>query len=91
MRRHQDEARFNKAFRGGQNLNKYMGTWDPGPGISWGTVHAAKGYEFDTVIMVGLSEEFWPEPESSALRGRRSRPRSTGRFCTSASPGPAAS
>lgn len=69
MRRHQDEARFQKAFRGGQNLNKYMGIWDPGPGISWGTVHAAKGYEFDSVIMVGLSEASWPEPEIVRAQG----------------------
>jgi hypothetical protein len=69
MRRHQDEARFRKAFRGGQNLNKHMGIWDPGPGISWGTVHAAKGYEFDTVIMVGLSEASWPEPEIIRAQG----------------------
>jgi superfamily I DNA/RNA helicase len=69
MRRHQDEARFRKAFRGGQHLHKHMGNWDPGPGISWGTVHAAKGYEFDTVILVGLSSDRWPEPEIVKARG----------------------
>jgi AAA domain/UvrD-like helicase C-terminal domain len=69
MRRHQDEARFRKPFRGGQNLNKYMRMWDPGPGISWGTFHAAKGYEFDTVIMVGLSDASWPEPQIVRAQG----------------------
>ncbi len=47
-----------------------MDTWDPGPGISWGTFHAAKGYEFDTVILVGLCAERWPEPMVIAARGR---------------------
>lgn len=69
MRRHQDEARFRGAFRGGQRLHKHMLDWDPGPGISWGTVHAAKGYEFDTVILVGLSADRWPEPEIVKVRG----------------------
>jgi superfamily I DNA/RNA helicase len=69
MRRHQDEARFRAAFRGGQHLHKHMGNWDPGPGFSWGTVHAAKGYEFDTVILVGLSADRWPEPEIVKARG----------------------
>ncbi|MGB7684856.1 MAG: 3'-5' exonuclease [Solirubrobacterales bacterium] len=68
-RRHKDAARFSSAFRGGQRLEKYMNIWDPGPGISWGTVHAAKGYEFDTVILVGLSADRWPEPEIVAVRG----------------------
>jgi superfamily I DNA/RNA helicase len=70
MRRNQDEARFRKAFKGGQYLHKDMEMWDPGPGISWGTFHAAKGYEFDTVILVGLSADRWPEPMAVAARGR---------------------
>jgi superfamily I DNA/RNA helicase len=69
MRRHQDEARFRGPFKGGQRLHKHMKTWDPGPGISWGVVHAAKGYEFDTVILVGLSADRWPEPEIVTARG----------------------
>lgn len=63
MRRHEDETRFREYFRGTQYLYKTMNAWDPGPGISWGTVHAGKGYEFDTVILVGLSAERWPDPE----------------------------
>ena len=69
VRRHQDEARFGSAFKGGQHLHKYMDTWDPGPGISWGVAHAAKGYEFDTVILVGLSADRWPEPEIVRAHG----------------------
>jgi superfamily I DNA/RNA helicase len=69
MRRHSDERRFNNAFKDGQRLHKNMRTWDPGPGISWGTVHAAKGYEFDTVILVGISADRWPEPKLISARG----------------------
>jgi superfamily I DNA/RNA helicase len=69
MRRHQDEARFAAAFKEGQRLHKDMHYWDPGPGISWGTVHAAKGYEFDTVILVGLSADAWPEPQAVRVDG----------------------
>lgn len=69
MRRHQDEARFRKAFKGGQQLHKEMDRWDPGPGISWGTFHAAKGFEFDTVILVGLAADRWPEPMIVEARG----------------------
>jgi superfamily I DNA/RNA helicase len=72
MRRNQDDARFRKAFKGGQYLHKEMDTWDPGPGISWGTFHAAKGFEFDTVILVGLSADRWPEPVAIAAGGRDS-------------------
>ncbi len=68
-RRQEDADRFNSAFQGGQRLEKYMQIWDPGPGISWGTVHAAKGYEFDTVILAGLSADRWPEPQIAAMRG----------------------
>jgi superfamily I DNA/RNA helicase len=68
MRRHKDEERFRQAFEGGQYLHKKM-TWDPRPGISWGTVHAAKGLEFDTVILVGLSADRWPEPKIVGARG----------------------
>jgi superfamily I DNA/RNA helicase len=78
MRRHEDEARFNRAFRGGQYLNKYMGIWDPGPGISWGTVHAAKGFEFDTVFLVGMSDDAWPEPEAVAADGEQAARSSDG-------------
>jgi superfamily I DNA/RNA helicase len=80
MRRHQDEARFGSAFRGGQHLHRGMHIWDPGPGISWGTVHAAKGYEFDTVFLVGLSHGGWPEPEAIIGDGEEAARASDGRL-----------
>lgn len=79
VRRREDEGRFAGEFPAAQRLYRELPRWTGGPGISYGTVHAAKGFEFDTVILVGLSSERWPEPmavegdgleEATALDGR---------------------
>ncbi len=69
MSRRSDERRFADAFRGGQRLHRDLLVWSDEPGISYGTVHAAKGLEFDTVILVGLTDDRWPEPEAVAADG----------------------
>lgn len=78
VRRHQEESRFAR-LRPAQRLHKNLAKWMAGPGISYGTVHSAKGFEFDTVILVGLTADRWPEPmavqadgleEAKALDGR---------------------
>lgn len=71
VRRREDLERFAGTLRPGpaQRLHREMGSWRPGPGISYGTVHAAKGFEFDTVILVGLTASRWPEPMSVAADG----------------------
>lgn len=77
--RRDDAGRFAQAFTDGQRLHRELTGWRGGPGISYGTVHAAKGFEFDTVILVGLTADRWPEPmsidadgldEATALGGR---------------------
>lgn len=79
LRRREDEARFARVLRPAQRLHRDLAAWRSGPGISCGTVHAAKGFEFDTVILVGLTAYRWPEPmsveadgleEATALDGR---------------------
>jgi superfamily I DNA/RNA helicase len=79
VRRHEDENRFAYALRPAQRLHRDLQTWRGGPGISYGTVHSAKGFEFDTVILVGLTADRWPDPkaietdgldEATALDGR---------------------
>jgi superfamily I DNA/RNA helicase len=60
-RRYEDAMRLGKQLQEGERLNRYLGTWHPGPGIWYGTVHAAKGYEFESVILVGLTSSKWPE------------------------------
>ena len=80
MRRHGDEARFSQAFRAGQRLHRNMPTWRPGPGISYGTVNSAKGYEFDQVFLIGLSDNYWPEPEAIRNDGETTATANDGRL-----------
>jgi AAA domain/UvrD-like helicase C-terminal domain len=67
--RHEEEPRFQRAFADGQRIAGDLAQWAGGPGISYGTVHAAKGFEFDTVILVGLTSDRWPEPQAVAADG----------------------
>lgn len=80
MRRHSDEARFRQAFSDGQRLHRDMVAWRRGPGISFGVVNAAKGYEFDQVFLIGLSDEHWPEPEMIRNEGDESATANDGRL-----------
>ena len=43
-------------------LHRELQRWPAGPGLFYGTYHAAKGLEFDTVFLPFLSEERWPYP-----------------------------
>ena len=73
-----DARRVARGLRGAQHLYSEMRAWRP-EGISYGNVHSAKGYEFQTVILVGLTADLWPHPraieqageeEATALDGR---------------------
>ena len=44
-------------------LHRDLKQWPTGPGLFYGTYHAAKGLEFDTVFLPFLSNERWPHPE----------------------------
>ena len=43
-------------------LRRDLDVWPNGPGLFYGTYHASKGLEFDTVFMPFLSDERWPHP-----------------------------
>ena len=73
-----DAIRFGRTLTGAQHLHSDMTAWRP-EGISYGNVHSAKGYEFQTVILAGVTEDLWPHPraieeggeeEATALDGR---------------------
>lgn len=81
VRRHEDERPFERTFRRtGRRLDRNMKSWSPDPGISYGTVHNAKGYEFDTVILVGMSDEWWPDPAAIEAEGPTEAEASDGRL-----------
>ena len=41
-------------------LHRDLDQWPSGPGLFYGTYHAAKGLEFDTVFLPFLSDQRWP-------------------------------
>ena len=64
---------------GATRLRRDLNVWPNGPGLFYGTYHASKGLEFDTVFMPFLSDERWPHPpdvenlgsEEAAVRDSR--------------------
>lgn len=44
-------------------LHRDLNQWPTGPSLFYGTYHAAKGLEFDTVFLPFLSDEYWPPLE----------------------------
>jgi superfamily I DNA/RNA helicase len=80
LRTHHDENPFHAAFRGTQRIHPELGAWNPGAGISYGTVHSAKGLEFDTVILPRLGSGDWPEPEVIAAHGPEEAASTDGRL-----------
>ena len=56
--------------RGATRLHRDLNVWPTGPGLFYGTYHASKGLEFDTVFMPFLSAERWPHPPDVAILGR---------------------
>ena len=45
-----------------KRLHRDLEIWPSGPGLFFGTYHAAKGLEFDTVFLPFLSDVNWPYP-----------------------------
>ena len=54
---------------GATRLHRDLAIWPTGPGLFYGTYHAAKGLEFDTVFMPFLSAERWPHPPDVKILG----------------------
>ncbi len=56
--------------QGATRLHRELAGWPTGPGLFYGTYHASKGLEFDTVFMPFLSAERWPNPQDVKILGR---------------------
>lgn len=55
---------------GATRLHRELTGWPSGPGLFYGTYHASKGLEFDTVFMPFLSGAHWPHPPDMKIFGR---------------------
>ena len=63
LRTWEQEAALPTHLRNGATrLRRDLNVWPNGPGLFYGTYHASKGLEFDTVFMPFLSDEHWPHP-----------------------------
>lgn len=64
FRRDDDASVFSARCPDSVRLDRDTPSWSPEPGIWVGTVHAAKGFEFQSVIVSSVSAERWPEPQA---------------------------
>ena len=63
LRTHDQEAALRRYLpRGATRLHGKLNRWPNGPGLFYGTYHASKGLEFDTVFMPFVSDDRWPHP-----------------------------
>jgi superfamily I DNA/RNA helicase len=68
---HAQRKLFNGRFRNGSytELTNEMATWRSGAGLSIGTLHAAKGLEFDSVLIPRMSAILFPQADDIAAFG----------------------
>lgn len=79
VRRQRDAARVAAKISGVQRLGPNM-TWRPGAGVSVGTIHSAKGLEFDSVYIPLLSDRHMPDPTLVAAVGGEEAEATDGRL-----------
>lgn len=68
--REQERENWRYFPHGATRLHRDLNVWPTGPGMFYGTYHASKGLEFDTVFMPFLSTERWPHPPDVEILGR---------------------
>jgi superfamily I DNA/RNA helicase len=69
FRRAGDAESFAARCAGARSLDRHTPAWSNAPGIWVGTVHAAKGFEFQSVVLCGLTGDRWPDPEAIRADG----------------------
>ncbi len=79
FRRGEDAERFVALCPGAKRLHARTLIWSPTPSVWAGTVHSAKGFEFQSVILPGLTADSWPEPEAVNAEGEDAAVASDGR------------
>lgn len=66
VRRGVDVSAFASKLPHAQRIDRDLIAWNPDPGVSIGTVHGAKGLEFDTVLMPRMTACRWPDQQRVA-------------------------
>ena len=56
---------------GATRLHRDLDQWPSDPGLFYGTYHAAKGLEFDTVFLPFLADKCWPHSADVELLGEQ--------------------
>jgi len=69
--RDQEEFVTPDLARTATRLHGELDRWPNGPGLFYGTYHAAKGLEFDTVFLPLLSADNWPDPHDVECFGEQ--------------------
>lgn len=70
FRSREQEAAFSAAIRSPTTrLHRDLGLWPDGNGIFHGTFHAAKGLEFDSVVIPHLSSQLFPDQDEVKIYG----------------------
>ena len=67
--REQEQAIQKRLPTNAIRLHRDLRRWPIGPGLFHGTYHAAKGLEFDTVLLPFLSDDRWPHPPDVDILG----------------------
>ena len=72
FRTREQEAGFKPHLPGhATRLHRDLAQWPNGPGLFYGTYHAAKGLEFDTVFLPFQSHQYWPHPSDVRILGEQ--------------------
>jgi superfamily I DNA/RNA helicase len=80
FRRETDARAFVGLCAPAQPLDRDTQVWTNQPGVWASTVHSAKGFEFQSVILCGLSADRWPEPEAITGEGEDEATAADGRL-----------
>lgn len=79
-RRNSQANSFAPYFPSAQHIDKHLSVWDPDARISYGSVHSAKGFEFDSAILVDVSDSTWPDPRAVKHDGEQAAIAADGRL-----------
>lgn len=72
LRTRSQEAKLKEHLpKGATRLHRDLVVWPNRPSLFYGTYHASKGLEFDTVLLPFLSSKSWPRRRDIRVLGRR--------------------